>query len=307
MIRFTVVIPTLHSPFIDQTLDSLRAQRYDLSHVEVIVVGQDQYGLVQEDELVRFDCSSVPLAPAVARNRGIKQASGDVIAFLDADCIASPTWLAVLAERYQDSEVYVVGGGVAFPNDDYWTTCDNLSWFHEVLTSTPAGIRSHLPTLNFSLRREVVAKVGGIDESFPRPAGEDTEWTTRMRLAGYTLHFEPRATVYHYHRRNTLKQILEHAFYFGRYSVKVDPHYAAQEGLPLLLRTRVGLILCAPLLAAGATCRIFAFHRNLRRYWHTVPVVYVSKIAWCLGAATHPRGVKRYVQNLRSDSMLQPG
>lgn len=286
MLSFTIIIPTLHSLFIDRTLDSLHEQRYDLSRVKVIVVGQDKYGLVQEDELVRFDRSPNPLAPAVARNRGIEQAFGDVIAFLDADCLASPSWLAVLAERYRDPEVCVVGGGVAFPDDNYWTVCDNLSWFHEVLASAPAGTRPYLPTLNFSLRREVIEQVGGIDESFPRPAGEDTEWTTRMRLAGYTLHFEPGAIVYHHHPRNTLRQILEHAFHFGRNSVKVDPRYAEALHSPLFVRHPLPLLLLSPLLATGATARIFV---TTQRYWHTLPAVYLTKLCWCLGAASRLR------------------
>ncbi len=236
---------------------------------------------------MRFDCSPVPLTPAVARNRGVKQSSGELIAFLDADCLASPTWLNTLAKHYEDPEIHVVGGSVSFPLDNYWAVCDNLSWFHEVLPDTPAGTRSHLPTLNLSLRREVVERVGGIDECFPRPAGEDTEWTTRIRLAGYELHFEPRAVIYHHHPRNTLQQILEHAFYFGYNSVKVDPRYADALRTPPLIRHPLSVLLLAPLLAAGATARIFV---NTRRYWRTLPAIYLTKLSWCLGAANRLRG-----------------
>jgi GT2 family glycosyltransferase len=205
-----------------------------------------------------------------------------VIAFLDADCLASRTWLTKLAERYQDPDVCVVGGGVTFPEDNYWTVCDNLSWFHEVLASSPAGRRTYLPTLNFSLRREVVDRVGGLDERFPQPAGEDTEWTLRMHLAGYTLHFEPRATVYHCHPRDTLRQVLVHAFYFGRHSVRVDPRYAEAVHSPRFMRHPLLLLLLAPALAGGATARILV---RAPQYGHTLPVLYLTKLSWCLGAA----------------------
>ena len=188
MLDFSVVIPTLHSPIIDQTLASLRAQHYDSSRVEVIVVGQDRHGLVQEGELVHFDRSPMPLSPAAARNRGMEQSSGEVIALLDADCLASPEWLDVLAEHYQDPGTHVVGGGVSFPPGNYWTVCDNVSWFHEVLARTPSGTRPYQPSLNLSLRREVYERVGGMDETFPRPAGEDTEWTCWISLARYTYY-----------------------------------------------------------------------------------------------------------------------
>lgn len=288
MLSFTVIIPTLHSPFIDRTLDSLREQRYDLSCVEVIVVGQDRYGLVREDKLVRFDCSPVPLPPAMARNRGIKQASGDVIVFLDADCLASTTWLAVLAERYKDPGVYVVGGAVDFSRDHYWSLADNVSMFHEFMVGSPGRKRSQLPSLNLSARQSVFSEVGIFDERYPRPAGEDANLTIRMRKAGFELHFEPRAVVYHHPSRHRPVDMLRHSFYQGRYSTKVDSRYAVQEGLPWPLRTRLGLVLLAPLLAAGATGRIFIPRRDLWPYWYIMLAVYISKFAWCMGAATHP-------------------
>jgi glycosyltransferase involved in cell wall biosynthesis len=287
-VSFTVVIPNLHSLFIDQTLDSLGEQRYDLSLVEVIVVGQDEHDLVKENELVRFDRSPTPLAPAVARNRGIEQASGDVIAFLDADCLASPTWLAVLAERYRDSATHVVGGAVDFARDNYWSLADNVSMFHDYMVGSPEGERTQLPSLNLSARRQVFDEVGRFDERYPRPAGEDADLTIRMRKAGFTLHFEPRAVVHHHPPRHRPSDLVRHSFYQGRYSTKVDPRHAAQEGLPWFLRTRLGLVLGAPLLAGGVAWRIFAPRRDLWYYWWLLPAIYLSKVTWCVGAATHP-------------------
>jgi GT2 family glycosyltransferase len=132
-----------------------------------------------------------------------------------------------------------------------------------------------------------------MDESFPRPAGEDTEWTTRMRLAGYTLFFEPRAVIHHHHSRNTFRQILEHAFYFGRNSVKVDPRYFDVIQPPTLMRHYFPLLLLSPALAAGATARIFWRGEILRSYWSAVPAVFLTKMSWCLGAATRLRSWSR--------------
>jgi hypothetical protein len=162
--------------------------------------------------------------------------------------------------------------------------------FHEYMVDAPGRRRPQLPSLNLSVRRWVLDAVGRFDERYPRPAGEDADLTIRMRQAGLVLWFEPRAVVYHRPPRHRPVELLRHGFYQGRYSTKVDPRYAAQEGLPWPLRTRLGLILFAPLLAAGATWRIFVPRRDLWRYWRTVPAVYVSKIAWCVGAAVHPQG-----------------
>jgi glycosyltransferase involved in cell wall biosynthesis len=288
MTDVSVIIPNLHSPIVDRTLESLQRQTYRPAGVEVIVVGMDKYGIVHEDALVHHHRTEHPTSPAVARNLGIKAAHGEVLCFIDADCVADPNWLAALTKRYADPSVHIVGGAVDFTRDNYWSLADNVSMFHDYMVDSPGRRRNQLPTLNLSARRKVFDKVGLFDERYPRPAGEDADLTIRMRKAGFVLHFEPRAVVHHHPLRGRPADLLRHSFYQGRYSTKVDPRYAAQEGLPWPLRTRVGLILCMPLLAAGATWRIFVPRRDLWRYWRTAPAVYISKVAWCAGAATHP-------------------
>jgi glycosyltransferase involved in cell wall biosynthesis len=282
------VIPNLNSPVVDQTIASLENQEYNRSQFEVIVVGMDNPGLVHPSELVRHDPSDHPLPPAIARNRGASQARGEVIAFTDADCIAHPDWLAVLAKRFADPSVAVVGGGVDFEDRIYWTLADNIGTFYEYLTSRPPGERAQLPSINLGVRRKLFLEVGGFDERYPRPAGEDSDLTIRLHRKGYILHFEPRAIVKHIPPRNSLPDLLRHGYYRGKYSIKVDPRYAAEVGLIWPFHTRWGVLLGAPLLAAGATIRVFTTNRNLYRYWYTLPAIFGSKFAWCVGAASRP-------------------
>jgi glycosyltransferase involved in cell wall biosynthesis len=286
--RVSIIIPNLHSPIIDLTLESIREQTYGLTGVEVIVVGMDKYEIVQKSELVCHYRTERPVSPAVARNLGIKVAQGKIICFIDADCIAAPDWLDVLISRYSDPSVHIIGGAVDFARDRYWSLADNISMFHEFMRGSPGRKRLQLPSLNLSARHSVFDKVGYFDERYPRPAGEDADLTIRMRKAGFELHFEPRAIVYHHPSRNGPMDLLRHSFYQGRYSTKVDPRYSAQEGLPWPARTRAGLVLLAPLLAMGATGRIFIHRWDLWPYWHIIPAIYISKLAWCMGAATHP-------------------
>jgi glycosyltransferase involved in cell wall biosynthesis len=285
----SIVIPNLHSPVIDQTLESIRRQTYDHTRFEVIVVGQDRFGLVQGHNHVQFLRSDVPLAPSVARNRGAAAARGSVIAFLDADCVAQPSWLETLVSRYVDTDVHVVGGAVAFELDRYWTFADNLSTFHDYLTDSPGEHRPQLPSLNLSLHHRLFDEIGGFDERYPRPAGEDSDLSLRLRQAGYTLYFEHRAVVFHHPPRTGLSDLLRHAFYLGKYSIKVDPRYAGTpDSFPTILRWRPSLILAAPVLAAGAAARIYLPHPKRWRFWYTAPAVFAAKMAWCAGAASRP-------------------
>lgn len=288
MIYFSIIIPNLHTPTVGETVMSLEHQTYDRAHYQVIVVGMDKYNLVHESDLVHFDCSDAPLSPAKARNRGAKQAHGDVIVFTDADCLAHPNWLVALAKRFTDPAVSVVGGGVDIRSSNFWTLADNISMFYEYLDTHPTGERLQLPSLNLAIRRQAFEEVCGFDERYPLPSSEDADLTIRLRKRGHRLYFEPHAVVAHKPSRNKLRDLLRHGYYQGMYSTKVDPRYADEERLPGPLHTRLGVTLFAPLLAAGVVLRVFSMYKNLRPYWYTAPMIFLSKMAWCFGAAARP-------------------
>jgi GT2 family glycosyltransferase len=160
--------------------------------------------------------------------------------------------------------------------------------FYEYLAIHPQGQRSQLPSLNLAVRRSAFQTVGGFDERYPRPSGEDADLTLRLIKAGFTLYFEPRAIVRHSPHRNIWRDVWRHGYYQGMYSTKVDRRYAGQEGYPPFLRSPAVLVLAAPLLAAAVTVRMFYRYPALRTYWKASPGIYLAKIAWCLGAASSP-------------------
>ena len=288
MTQVSVIIPNLHSPIINFTIDALEKQIFTQGDYDITVVGADKFNLVRESDRVHFDQSDIPLSPAQARNRGAAQTNGEIIVFIDADCIPDLKWLAILWSHFSDPSINVVGGGVKFEDENYWTVADNISMFYNFLAHNPPGPKQHLPSLNLAIRRTAFEEVGGFDERYPRPSGEDTDLTIRLRKAGYILNFEPEVIILHNPPRNTLFDLLRHSYYQGMYSTKVEPRYAQEEGLPGIFGTRFGLVLFSPLLAMGITFRIFSSYYILKKYWITVPAVYLSKLAWCIGASNHP-------------------
>ncbi|TFG67246.1 MAG: glycosyltransferase [Anaerolineales bacterium] len=285
--RITIIIPNLNSRMIDRTLQSILDQNYDLECVEVLVVGLDSPNLVREDKRVHLISTGHQVSPAVARNIGLKMAKGNIICFTDADCLVSPDWLTQMTAPIFAGEAEVVGGSVRFSQENYWTLVDNLSWFHEFLDSKPAGDRKILPTLNICFYRDVFDKTGYMNENFPSAGGEDAEWTTRMRQNNLHLHFIPQAYVRHCPPRNSFKDVWRHAVKYGRHSVLVNPKFSHYIKPSVFISNRWLLLTFILPISFIACSRIYMRDRSLWHLLYTFPGVFITKIAWCIGAANH--------------------
>lgn len=286
----SVIIPNYNSQIIGDTINALIHQTYDNSLFEIIIVGTDSFDLIKPNKLVRFDRSDRKLSPAQARNRGAKLSRGSILIFLDADCIPYPNWIEIIADRFSNNNIQVLGGGVDFEENNFWTLSDNISMFYEYYYKNPPGYRNILPSLNFAIRKDVFNKLGGYDEKYTvGTTGEDADLTLRLKKMGYSLYFEPRAVVRHKPDRNNLIALLKHSFYQGKYSTKIDNRYYKDGGLPWPFRTRIGIIIFAPFIGYSVAFRIFIKYHNLLRYWYTFPAIYLAKLSWCIGAANHQK------------------
>jgi hypothetical protein len=279
----TVVIPSLNSPIIDQVLSAVLEQDGTDRLREIIVVGKDDPGLIPETEGVRFVDPGDPALAAIARNRGFAAADGDILIFLDSDCLPQPGWLEEHLAAHQAGHG-VVGGGVLPNGEGYWHLVYNLTLFHETLSIASPGPRNYLATLNLSMDREVLQTIGAFNELTDRV--EDIEWTTRARQAGFLPYFWPLAAVRHIHNRTSLKSVWRDCALSGYHMRALRLRYRGWLQAPGLLRHRRLLFWLSPFIAAWATLRIVLRRPIiLRHYPHTLPAIFLTKIAWCWGAS----------------------
>jgi GT2 family glycosyltransferase len=156
---------------------------------------------------------------SLARNTGAWAATGDVIAFTDADCCPHADWLARLSVPLADASIGAVAGRLAStPPRGVIETFSSL-----FTLQAPALAARHtrwtpwtggFPTANLAVRRELLQRLGGFDESI-RIYGEDYDLCARIYSTGAAIAYTPAAVVEHQHRV-ALRPMLRQAFGFGR-------------------------------------------------------------------------------------------
>ena len=189
--------------------------------------------------------------PAAARNRGAAAARGDVLVFLDCDCVPQPGWLTELLAGLDRCPI--VGGSLGLPpglgitaRADYY-----CGWYH-VHPGRPAGrVRQHPPG-NLCVRREVFAATDGFVERQPIAyAHEELAWQAQSQRDGACIHFAPRAVVHH-HNRPGLANLLARNYRWG-YSAVAAKAEADVARLGWLYRSPLLAVLLGPLIAVAST------------------------------------------------------
>ena len=206
-------------------VDSLLALQYPQERVEVLVVDNGSRDRTT-DVLRRYSDRIVPLeestrGPAPARNAGLRRATGDVVAFTDADCRVEPGWLVALVAPLEDPKIGIAGGSIrALP------PANDVERFGDVIHDHRMAIEVYKPpyaiTMNWASRRSVLEELGGFDERFRRC--EDVDLSYRMTQAGYGLAFAPAAVVYH-RNEDRLGGLFLEGFAHGVHSVLALKHH----------------------------------------------------------------------------------
>jgi len=144
-----------------------------------------------------------------ARNTGIAEAKGAIVAFLDDDALPEPDWVEQLLTPYADAAVMAVGGKAvpAWPDRRPDHLVAELDWVvgctYQGMPVDTADVRN-ATGCNMSMRRSVFDVAGTFDESIGRigkiPLGcDETELCIRLaqRIPGARVVYEPRALVHH--------------------------------------------------------------------------------------------------------------
>jgi len=133
-----------------------------------------------------------------ARNAGIEATSGELLAFLDADAVAAPDWLARARRDFEaDPRIAGVGGRIVNGRPGRYGELDYFLNHSEWIASGPASEKDNIPTMAIVYRRDRVGPA-----RFPESnTGEDTIFALAVRERGGKLWHDPAIEVTHRHER----------------------------------------------------------------------------------------------------------
>ena len=180
-------------------LEALARQTYPAERVELLVVdnasSEDLSGVTREFERVRLLREERP-GSYHARNCGLEAARGDVIAFIDADCVPTPDWIRAGVEAVAKEEVGLAAGRVelCFRDPEHLTAVE-LHESRYAFRQASYAQDNFGATANVFTRRSVLEKVGGFDGSLK--SGGDKEWGNRIHRHGFQVVYAADACVLH--------------------------------------------------------------------------------------------------------------
>ncbi len=177
--------------------------------------------------------------PSLKRNIGAKNASGNVLVFLDDDAYPTVSWLSNAALIFEDSQVYALGGPAMTPPDvsmserasgyvlQSFLASGNTSYRHKPQSSR---LIADYPTVNLFVRKDIFDQIGGFGlEFWP---GEDTklclDLVTKM---GRKFLYSPDPVVYH-HRRTLFKPHLTQISRYGKHRGQYARIFPESSRLP---------------------------------------------------------------------------
>jgi GT2 family glycosyltransferase len=214
--RVSVVVASYNgASTLDQCLRSLST--LDYPNYEVIVINDGSRDATPEIA-ARYPvrCISVENGGlSRARNLGVSEATGSIVAFLDSDAYADPDWLYFLVTALEEKDAAAVGGPNLSPEDDNFVAqCIDRSPGNPTHVLLDDELAEHVPGCNMTFRKSALEAIGGFDPVY-RVAGDDVDVCWKLLARGERIVFCPSAFVWH-HRRASVRAFLRQQKGYGQ-------------------------------------------------------------------------------------------
>lgn len=222
----SVVIPVKEIGYhiIFENLPHVAKQSYQNFEVIILPNQHTQYDieLLKKYKWLRIIPTGKITRPALKRNMGVKEAKGEIIAFIDDDAFPSEKWLEKAVHFFEKNKVEAVcGPGSLPPHTNIWEVIFDYvlrSWLgaggyaYRFIAQKERYVDDY-PSMNFLIKKSVFNKLGGFNNDYW--PGEDSKLCEDLvyKLKG-KIYYHPDILIYH-HRRNNLNGYLKQHGNYG--------------------------------------------------------------------------------------------
>jgi GT2 family glycosyltransferase len=321
----TVIVPVRDdAQRLARCLKSVLATNHPLDRLEVIVA--DNGSTDDTPEVARslnarvLPCAGMPVA--AVRNRAVKVARGDVLAFVDADHEIGSDWIPLALEGLSRPRSGAIGALYSAPPDGTW-----VQELYDSFRARVHGVHAAdwLPSGNLAIHRHAFESIGGFDTALE--TCEDVDFCQRLKGAGFSLLSDARLRSVHYGDPSTLRALFFGELWRGRDNLRVSLRGPLTlRALPSILIPIAGLaLICVAVIGivtlpigglwvvAGAVGGLFllALLRVVRMLTRVRPIRLVTVIralavAWTYEAARSLALVFRTSHRVRHSGPFPP-
>jgi GT2 family glycosyltransferase len=242
--KVSVVVPTRsRETRLAFLLDALAAQTIERDRYEVIVVRSEDAldgPLTEPPDGFEVRFLTAPRGVARQRNAGWRKARAPLVAFTDDDCRPAPDWLERIVDAAGDPAIFIQGR--TEPDPDERGQLRGLARTMEI-----DGFDVWAPTCNMAYPKALLERIGGFDERFVEPWGEDTDLALRAREAGASQEYRDEVLVWHAVHSRTLPEAIREGTTRNAIPMVVARHPSLRSALV----ARVFLLQSHALLAVG--------------------------------------------------------
>jgi GT2 family glycosyltransferase len=220
--RITVVIPVFNTMrFLPLTIPSVREAADTMEGVEIIYVdngstdGSCEYleslpteGL-EVRHLERGPSAEVRNLSAAARNFGARQARGEFLCFLDADCLIPSNYFEEALAVLRSTGAAATGCEVEAPPNPHWI---EATWHDMHYVGRDREVQ-YLNSANFFISRRAFEHVGGVREDLR--SGADAEIGQRLVSLGHRIHESPAVGAIHLGNPKSIGEFYRRSVWHG--------------------------------------------------------------------------------------------
>jgi len=219
----SIIIPTWReAKILNRCLDSLLNQNYPKDKYEIILVSANKLDIKEDKIKVLYINRDVN--PAQARNLGTKMAKGEILAFVDDDCIIPQDWISKAVKYFQKRDIALVGGpALPLKNQPFRYRLGGYLWSspfvagfvsarYRQLSKVCEANNYNLILANNFLRKNVFESVFGF-EADQHPCAEYSLYF-RIKKAGYKLLYSPDIFVWH-NAKPVFLPLINKIFYYA--------------------------------------------------------------------------------------------